>query len=437
MGGRASQRAPAFVFHGGGIMSPSDDVGAARMARAIRPTGLRLGATLLVVALSILTFSATASAHSAHRSKKAAALLVEPQEGTEEAACTVVASPGSLLDIGEFQHHSSVATIIEVECKGAFAGSKVRIASNELWSKCQRHLSWLVAGPKVEGLSPGENEGKEIQAELDDDGNATVAVIGGPGCAAEGGALVTVDLVAGTHPTTATEVVILPPGFTPEGVYLYPNYGGATGAGAIENATDSSLLGLAVIEANPALAEERLSITDRQLYEKCKIGGKLKWFGFKEGSTGIEEVGAGVEASGIALDNDGNAFVVFEAGESCKSGNSLFEVSLEEAPYTTFPPVNFKVLPPQPTFEAPKPSFTIEKLQEIKGSGTGFSTKVPSAKVGEIVDYEIIVTNTGNVALRFSNFTDEHCTNIVRLPGPIEVEPGHTATWTCEHTLTE
>ncbi|MGA2321668.1 MAG: hypothetical protein ABSG95_13145, partial [Solirubrobacteraceae bacterium] len=47
-------------------------------------------------------------------------------------------------------------------------------------------------------------------------------------------------------------------------------------------------------------------------------------------------------------------------------------------------------------------SFTIEKLQEIKGSSAGYTTSPLTGKIGQTVDYEVLVKNTGNVALTFS-----------------------------------
>ena len=42
------------------------------------------------------------------------------------------------------------------------------------------------------------------------------------------------------------------------------------------------------------------------------------------------------ETTGVTLDNDGNAFVVLIGANSCASGSSLIEASLENAPYTTY-----------------------------------------------------------------------------------------------------
>jgi len=285
--------------------------------------------------VSMFVLAGTASAHSSHQSKKVNAVTLEEEH--EEAACKVVASPSRVIDMGEFAEHSSIATIFEVECKATYAEKFVRIASNELWAKCDGHLEWVASAVGLPDPS-----GKEFKAELDDAGNAEIAVFGGPSCAAEGGALVTVDLESGTHPTSTTEVTIEEPRVTRPGITLYPEP--ATGhVGAIENSVTSSLLGLAVIEFPPGYAEETVSVTDRQLFEKCKVAPHITWIG--EDAT---PVGTGVEAN-VTLDNDGNAFVVFLAEESCKSGTTLFEASLEEPPFTTYQ-ASFNVYPPQSTF---------------------------------------------------------------------------------------
>ena len=57
----------------------------------------------------------------------------------------------------------------------------------------------------------------------------------------------------------------------------------------------------------------------------------------------------------------------------------------------------------------PKPAYTIEKLQEIEGSKAGFTKSELRGKDGQTVDYEIIVTNTGNVTLKFGPLSDPKC----------------------------
>ena len=82
-----------------------------------------------------------------------------------------------------------------------------------------------------------------------------------------------------------------------------------------------------------------------------------------------------------------------------------------------------------------EPSFTIEKLQEIKGSGAGFTSSTLTGKLGQAVDYEIVVKNTGNVELTFSEFTDAGCEAIAGGPGTKALAPGESSTYTCDHEL--
>jgi uncharacterized repeat protein (TIGR01451 family) len=91
---------------------------------------------------------------------------------------------------------------------------------------------------------------------------------------------------------------------------------------------------------------------------------------------------------------------------------------------------------PQPT-PAPTPAFTIEKRQEIAGSKAGFTVAPLHGTVGETVDYEIVVTNTGPVALKFSSFSDALCDQPTIAGGPGEgaVAPGTATIFTCSHLL--
>jgi uncharacterized repeat protein (TIGR01451 family) len=85
--------------------------------------------------------------------------------------------------------------------------------------------------------------------------------------------------------------------------------------------------------------------------------------------------------------------------------------------------------------EQPKPSFTIEKLQKIAGESS-FTKSELTGTIGQTVEYEIIVTNTGNVPLKFSSFSDPRCEGITGGPGASALAPGEATTYTCSHTLT-
>jgi uncharacterized repeat protein (TIGR01451 family) len=89
----------------------------------------------------------------------------------------------------------------------------------------------------------------------------------------------------------------------------------------------------------------------------------------------------------------------------------------------------------------PNPALTIEKLQRLSGP----FTKLPlTGVIGETVEYEIKVRNTGNVPLTLSNFTDPHCDPETLkggpgakplLPGPTP-ETGEVSIYTCSHKIT-
>ncbi len=103
-----------------------------------------------------------------------------------------------------------------------------------------------------------------------------------------------------------------------------------------------------------------------------------------------------------------------------------------EGPIThSSPPVEVEV------HAAPAPSFTIRKLQEIAGTSTGFTTETLTGSVGQTVDYEVIVQNTGNVPLALSAFSDPRCDagTISGGPGAALLEPGASTTYTCSHVL--
>ncbi len=82
---------------------------------------------------------------------------------------------------------------------------------------------------------------------------------------------------------------------------------------------------------------------------------------------------------------------------------------------------------------APKPEFTIEKLQKIEGE-PGFTKSELSAKDGRTVDYEIIVKNTGNVPLTFKPLVDTKCEGISP-SGEVTIAAGGSETYTCHHVL--
>jgi uncharacterized repeat protein (TIGR01451 family) len=103
--------------------------------------------------------------------------------------------------------------------------------------------------------------------------------------------------------------------------------------------------------------------------------------------------------------------VTVQSGELSEDSNEVFVRTLEQ------------------------PEFTIEKLQQIQGSDTPFTQGELAGKLGETVDYEIVVSNTGARALTFAPLEDANCTN-VSPAGATELAPAASETFTCQHSLT-
>lgn len=79
------------------------------------------------------------------------------------------------------------------------------------------------------------------------------------------------------------------------------------------------------------------------------------------------------------------------------------------------------------------PAYTIEKLQRIQGSGGEFTTETLPGEVGQTVEYEILLHNTGNTVLTFSKFTDGKCSGVTGPTAPIN--PGESTVYLCSHKL--
>jgi hypothetical protein len=81
-------------------------------------------------------------------------------------------------------------------------------------------------------------------------------------------------------------------------------------------------------------------------------------------------------------------------------------------------------------------NFEIEKEQKLEGEPESAWTRNQiNAKLNQVVDYRIIVTNLGAETVEFAALEDKNCTNIAPA-GPTRVEGGKSETFTCEHRLT-
>jgi len=86
---------------------------------------------------------------------------------------------------------------------------------------------------------------------------------------------------------------------------------------------------------------------------------------------------------------------------------------------------------------APKPAFTVAKLQAIAGSGKPLTSETLTGAVGQVIDYQVTSTNTGNTPLTFTTFSDHICDPGTIVGGSlVPVEPMGTLTYTCTHKIT-
>jgi hypothetical protein len=287
-------------------------------------------AGLAALALSLFVLGGTATAHVAHHKR------AKPRDTGSTATpetCVVNALPGQFMDQGEFGNSSSIADIIEVECEAVYAEQYVQISANELYSRCQHALYWRQ--PNWEG----EGHGAGYRVRLDNDGNATVIVLGGPSCAA-GESLISAHLESPPYTTATTGFTVLPPRPSPVGVSALP-------ATKVEGEEASDVATIVQVEFPPVFAEEPVNVNASQLLARCKNAPRIEWL-FMSQYGYVHEL-AGSEDFTLHLDNDGNAFVVLVGSSSCAAGSSLIEASLENAPYTTYT-TEFTIEPPQPTF---------------------------------------------------------------------------------------
>lgn len=364
----------------------------------------RLLATLIGTIVLAASSGSSALAHG----------TVAPAAPSAEAGCVVHSLP-SFTDQGEFGTQASVADVVEVECEGSYAGASVTIDAQELYERCKDNLTWSVPyeyGPVTN--SPSDT------VTLDGAGGATVVLWGGPGCT-PGQSLIAADLDEAPYTTVTTSFTVKPPAVTPPGVTALPPR-------EVESATSSSVATIVEVEFPPLYAEKYVNVVSGQLLSRCLIPPRLMWVG----ADGVVLGSSSASLSGLQLDNDGNAFVVLLGGGSCAPGESLIEASLESKPYTTYT-TTFTIEPPQETWE--EPAYTIEKLQAIEGGGE--TTAALTGKLGETVDYEVRVKNTGNVPLVLSEFHDPNCDPGTIAGGPSgPLASGETTRYTCRRALT-
>jgi hypothetical protein len=276
--------------------------------------------------------------------------------GEQVPTCVVNASPTTLIESGLAPQASSVAFIITVGCAPTFSTQAVEIQTPQLSNACQGGLSWYSATTTI-----ASGSGANFDVRLDDDGNATAVVLGGPSCAASRD-LIEAGLTVAPYTTATTRVQISPPRDTQPGVRVFP-------ASEVEDATTSSVATIVYVEFPSVYSEHQVEISDGELYDSC--AGHITWI--LPNTTSLT-YGNSVTTT---LDNNGNAFVVAQAGPGCASGSTLVQAELTGPPYTTFT-TQFTVLSPR---------VTVTGRRRAKASSTGAVHSRPAGRVGARRDH--------------------------------------------------
>jgi secreted trypsin-like serine protease len=250
---------------------------------------------------------------------------------TKHPNCIITPSPSTFVETGLGATASSVAFVLQVECKPVFGEQQVEINAQQLSNACHGTLSWYSA-TATDGTAPGTGDGETFNVYLDDDGNATAVVWGGPSCAATRD-LITADLTVAPYTTVKTHVTIEAPVTTPTSLHVYPGQ-------EVEDATTSSVAAIFYAELPSVYAENSVEFSDAQLYDRCT--GGITWVGPDEVILGT---GKSVTTT---LDDNGNAWVVALAGPSCASGETLAQADLVGPTYKTLT-THFRVLSPRVT----------------------------------------------------------------------------------------
>ncbi len=292
--------------------------------------GRALLAAFAVVLTGLLIAAVPALAHSTHR-KRARSATAEP--------CVVRALPGSFVAQGDMYGSGSVADVVEVSCEPVYARAHLRVSANQLYARCAQRLSWYLPYP-ASSVTSGAGTG----VQLDNDGNATVALIAGPSCAA-GESLISAHMEAAPYTTATTAFQVLAPQDGAAGIRVSPE-------SKVEGETYGDVATLVQVSFPPVFAGQAVVLNASQLYSRCRVAPRLVWVTMGEspgtgGSAAEPLTQPEAEEATVHLDDDGNAFALLLGGGSCAAGSSLIEASLEEAPYTTYT-ASFTVEPPVP-----------------------------------------------------------------------------------------
>jgi hypothetical protein len=287
----------------------------------------------MVVAASVLGASGTAMAQAHHHKHGGRHNQAGGAPAGSSPVMVVTASPDPLVETGP----SLVMTIVQVETSPSLAGDTVDVSSSQLAGSCE-----LVYFVPFQGTN-GEN----VILTLDNDGNATVIVVG-ENCA-PGSSLITADVMVAPYYTASTTLQVEPPAVTPAGVTGYPNPEvevGDTDTVGNNDIGNSDIFAVFSVETSPVYAEQSVEISSAQLEASCGEG----WLWISPNNGGLSVTGIGVNTNPPAqalLDDDGNAVFGF-FGKSCAAGTAQVIADVEAGTHPTYVTA-YTVDPPAPT----------------------------------------------------------------------------------------
>jgi len=237
---------------------------------------------------------------------------------------TVSVTPNPLVETGS----SQVAAVVQVEALPGFAGDTVNISSIQLTNSCRSVDFYSIAG----GVPPVA--GNPIAVTLDNDGNATVTVVGDE--CAPGKDKILADLATAPYSSATTTLCVDPPGATTHGVESYPSKEVETGTSGEGGYSD--VYAVFYVETKSVYAEATAEIQANELFDRCGLGSE--WVTndgtFSDSPTASAQI-----------DDNGNAAFVFY-GASCASGTSTIIADVEAGLHPTYQG-SFKVLSPRST----------------------------------------------------------------------------------------
>jgi hypothetical protein len=158
--------------------------------------------------------------------------------------------------------------------------------------------------------------------------------------------------------------------------------------------TASSAADVVTVECHPVFAEDTVTITSDELFNRC--GGGLSWIATPGNGVGP----APGPSTTVRLDNDGEATVVAFAGPSCAAGSSDISAHLNVPPFATVT-ARYRILAPQDT---PRGVFALPS-SEVEDSVNSSVATIVYAEFNPVFSERTVRFRSNELADRCDNLT--------------------------------